>query len=229
MKTMLIVGGSRGIGLAVAKHYATRVEQLYCVSRSPSPVGEWIEADISKQEGLDAVASVVGDRPLDAFLFLGGVWEAGAFTDRYAFDSSSFEEIDFVIAVNLTAPIKLTKLLLTNLQASEDPRVLVVGTLSGLENCAGREVANSASKYGLRGAAQAMQRELGKLGICFTVVNPDNMETPEVLKDIQTGAFGPQVPIPMADLVKVIDCTLSLSRNSYVSEVNLTQRYPGES
>ncbi len=228
MKTMLIVGGSRGIGRAVAEHYATRVEQLYCVSRSPSPFGEWIEADVSKQAGLEAIARALGDRPLDAFLFLGGVWEEGAFTDQYDFKRSSFAEIDFVLAVNLTAPIKLAKLLLANLQAAEDPRVLLIGSLSGLENSAGREVANTASKYGLRGAAQALQRELGTLGICFTVVNPDNVETPEVLEDIRTGAFGPQVPIPMADLVKVIDCTLSLSRNTYVSEVNVTQRYPGQ-
>lgn len=227
MRTMLIVGGSRGIGRAVAEHYASRVEQLYCVSRSPSPFGTWIQADIAKQEGLDAVAKALGDRPLDAFLFLGGVWEKGAFTDRYAFESSSLEEIDFVLAVNLIAPIKLTKLLLGNLQASEDPRVLAIGSLDGLDNSAGREVANSASKYGLRGAAQALQRALGQEGICFTIVNPDNVDTPDVQEDIRSGLFGPQVPIPMADLVKVIDCTLSLSRATYVSEVNVVQRNPG--
>lgn len=228
MKTMLIVGGSRGIGRAVAEYYADKVEQLFCVSRSPSPVGDWIEADVSKQEGLEAVAVALGERPLDAFLFLGGVWETGAFTESYDFQLSSFEEIDFVLAVNLTAPIKLAKLLLSNLQASENPRVLVIGSLDALDNCAGRQVANSASKYGLRGAIHALQRELGKAGISFTVVNPGNVDTPEVLEDIQTGAFGPQVPIPMADLVKVIDCTLSLSRNAYVPEVNIAQRYPGE-
>lgn len=227
MKTMLIVGGSRGIGRAVAEHYASRVEQLFCVSRSPSPFGTWIPADVSKQEGLEALAEALGDRPLDGLLFLGGVWEKGAFTDAYQFDLSSSEEIDFVLAVNLVAPIKLTKLLLANLQASDDPRVLVIGSLDALDNRAGREVANSASKYGLRGAMHALQLELGERGICFTVVNPDNVATPEVIEDIETGAFGPQVPIPMEDLVKVIACTLSLSRNSYVSEVNVVQRYPG--
>ncbi len=226
MQSMLIVGGSRGIGRATAEHYQERVPELYSVSRSPSPFGTWIEADISRQEGIEAVAKALGHRPLDAFLFLGGVWEEEAFKSDYDFSNSSDEEIDFVLSVNLVAPIKLTKRLLPNLKAAEAARVLMIGSLSGLDNIAGREVANSASKFGLRGAAQAMQKELRAAGLSFTVLNPDNVETPEVIEDIETGAFGPQEPIAMSDLIAVIDCVLSLSKTSYVSEINLVQRFP---
>lgn len=223
LERMLIVGGSRGIGLAVAEYYHTKVEELICVSRTRSPFGQWIEADIASNAGIDKVGEAFHDRRLDAFLFLGGIWEKGAFTSDYDFSNSSDDEIDQVIAVNLIAPIKLTKRLIPSLQKSDNPKVIVIGSLSGLDNQASREVANTASKFGLRGAVQALQIELKKTEIGFTVLNPGNVATPEVLNDIDSGTFSLQVPIPLSDLISVIDCVLKLSRSSYLPEVNLAQ------
>ncbi|BAZ17305.1 short-chain dehydrogenase/reductase SDR [Calothrix sp. NIES-4071] len=107
-ENILIVGASRGIGLAVAEYYHDKVENLVCVSRNASKYGKWIEADISKQEGIGKVVAAFDGKPLDALLFLGGTWEKGAFTSDYNFINSSYEEIDHVIAVNLIAPVKLT-------------------------------------------------------------------------------------------------------------------------
>ncbi|MBF2066726.1 MAG: SDR family oxidoreductase [Calothrix sp. C42_A2020_038] len=223
LENILIVGGSRGIGLAVAEYYHDKVENLICVSRNRSKFGKWIEADISKQEGIDKVCIAFENSPLDALLFLGGTWEKGAFTSDYNFINSSYEEIDYVIAVNLIAPIKLTKALIPSLKKSKVPKVIFIGSLSGLDNQASREVANTASKFGLRGAAQALQIELSNTGIGFTVINPGNVATPEVLNDIASSTFSPQVPIPLNDLISVIDCSLKLSQASYISEINLVQ------
>ncbi|WP_238360899.1 SDR family NAD(P)-dependent oxidoreductase [Iningainema tapete] len=220
---MLIIGGSRGIGLAVAEYYHDKVENLVCVSRNPSKFGKWIEADVSEQQGIDKVCAAFDSRPLDALLFLGGTWEKGAFTTDYNFINSSYEEIDRVIAVNLIAPIKLVKGLISSLKKSQVPKVIFIGSLSGLDNQATREVANTASKFGLRGAAQALQIELKNTGISFTVINPGNIATPEVLNDIANSTFSPQVPIPLSDLISVIDCSLKLSQASYMPEINLAQ------
>lgn len=223
IKNMLIIGGSRGIGLAVAEYYHDKVENLVCVSRNPSKFGKWIEADVSEQQGIDKVCATFDSRPLDALLFLGGTWEKGAFTTDYNFINSSYEEIDRVIAVNLIAPIKLAKGLIPSLKKSQVPKVIFIGSLSGLDNQATREVANTASKFGLRGAAQALQIELRNTGISFTVINPGNIATPEVLNDIANSTFSPQVPIPLSDLISVIDCSLKLSQASYMPEINLAQ------
>ncbi|MBD2774743.1 SDR family oxidoreductase [Iningainema sp. BLCCT55] len=223
IKNMLIIGGSRGIGLAVAEYYHDKVENLVCVSRNPSKFGKWIEADVSEQQGIDKVCAAFDSRPLDALLFLGGTWEKGAFTTDYNFINSSYEEIDRVIAVNLIAPIKLVKGLISSLKKSQVPKVIFIGSLSGLDNQATREVANTASKFGLRGAAQALQIELKNTGISFTVINPGNIATPEVLNDIANSTFSPQVPIPLSDLISVIDCSLKLSQASYMPEINLAQ------
>ena len=196
--TYLIVGGSRGIGLAAAEHYAARGAQLFCVSRGPSPHGDWIEADLATDHGVHAVVDRCADLSLDALLYLGGTWEEGAFTAAYDFTASRPAETDRVLAVNLTAPITLVQGLLPALRRAAAPRCLFVGALSGLDNSATREVANSASKYGLRGAVQALQQELPD--IAFTVVNPGNVATAEVMDDIAEGRFSAQTPIPMADL-----------------------------
>ncbi|BAC91884.1 SDR family NAD(P)-dependent oxidoreductase [Gloeobacter violaceus] len=229
IKTMLIVGASRGIGAYVAAHYVNRVEHLWTVSRTTSPVGRWLQADVSKREDIARIGAAMGKEPLDVLLYLGGVWEKGAFTDAYDFEGSPPEETAFVLSVNLTAPILLVQTLLPNLQRAANPRAVFIGSLSALDNTATREVANSASKYGLRGAVQAMQINLRPHGIGLTVINPGNVATPEVEADIAEGRFGEQQAIPLADLAAVIDCALAMSPASTITEINLAQRRPAVS
>ena len=226
-RSMLIVGASRGIGAAMAARYAGRVEDLVTVSRTPATHGRWVAGDISKPDEIRRVAATYGSNALDALLVLGGIWERDAFTDAYTFTRSPAEETNDVIAVNLAAPILLTQALLPNLMRSDNPRVVFLGSLSGLDNNATREVANSAAKYGLRGAAQAMAMELRPHGIGFTVVNPGNVATDEVLDDIAAGRVADQVPIPISDLAVAIDSALAMSPNAVIQEINIAQRWPG--
>jgi NAD(P)-dependent dehydrogenase (short-subunit alcohol dehydrogenase family) len=226
MKRYLIIGASRGIGAAVATHLASQGHEIVSVSRSSPGLGEWIQADISTAAGIDKVATSMAERALDGLLFLGGVWEHGAFTSDYDFTRSPDDETRFVISVNLIAPIELTKRLHPNLGKSENPRAIYIGALSGLENSATPEVANTASKFGLRGAVQALRLSLATTGIGFTVINPGNLETEEVLNDIKEGRFPKQFPIPLSDLCSLVDWLLSLSRHTEVGEVNLMQKPP---
>ncbi|WP_035986246.1 SDR family NAD(P)-dependent oxidoreductase [Leptolyngbya sp. KIOST-1] len=228
-KTVVVVGASRGIGAAVAQHFADRGDTVWSVSRSPAVAGEWIQADISGPEGIGAIARALGNTPLDALLFMGGVWEEGAFTDAYDFRASSDAETRFVIAVNTIAPIEITRALAANLAQTANPRALYIGALTGLDNCASPEVANTAAKFGLQGAVQSLRLALGVQNIGFTVINPGNVATEEVLLDIEEGRFGPQTPIPMAVITGAIDWLLSLPPAVDVPELNLWQRSPGNS
>jgi 3-oxoacyl-[acyl-carrier protein] reductase len=223
-KRYLVIGASRGIGAAVAGHLDQQGHDILSVSRTPSLIGEWIQADVSTAAGIATVVSCVKDRSIDGLLYLGGVWERGAFTSEYDFTQSPDEETRFVINVNLIAPIEITKRLHPNLTKSQNPRAVFIGALSGLDNAASPEVANTASKAGLRGATQALRLSLAKTGIGFTVINPGNVETAEVLADIKEGRFPDQSPIPLRDLCSLIDWILSLSRHTDVGEVSLLQK-----
>lgn len=219
--TMLVVGASRGVGLAVAEHFAPRVNCLITASRTPSPLGEWIAADVAEAGGIARVAERVSDGVLDARVYAGGTWEAGAFTAAYSFEDGPEEDTGRVIAINLVAPVQLVRRLLPALRRAANPRVILVGALSGLDNRASREVANSASKYGLRGAAHALRLEVPDIPV--TVINPGNLATAEVEADITEGRFGQQVPIPLSDLLAVMECALTLSPAAVATEINLVQ------
>jgi 3-oxoacyl-[acyl-carrier protein] reductase len=223
-KRIVVVGASRGIGAAVARHFAGKGDFVFSVSRNQPIAGDWIQADISTSEGIKLIADKIGDNILDALLFMGGVWEDGAFTEKYNFMKSSEEETRYVIAVNTIAPIEITKQLAKNLVKSNNPRAIFIGSLSGLDNSASIEVANTASKFGLRGAAQALKLALRDRNIGVTVINPGNIATEEVLADIEKGRFSQQVPIPLKDIIFAIEWILALSNTVDVGDINIQQK-----
>lgn len=220
-KNLIVVGASRGIGAAVAEHLIPRTDRLITVSRSPSNFGEWVKADISTKQGIEIVNNAVGDRLLDGLLYMGGTWESKAFTQEYSFEKCSDEDIENVLLVNLLAPIRLIKSLLPALRKSSNPKIILMGALSGLDNFPAREVANSASKFGLRGAVHALREELRQDRIAVTVINPGNIGTPEVLSDLREAGKSEENAIPLQDILQVIDCVLSLSRSSCIKEIQI--------
>ena len=218
---VLIAGASRGIGAAVAQHLLPQTDELIAVSRTPANYGKWIEADLSTRLGIDLVAKAIADSSLDALLYLGGTWETAAFTSQYSFEQCSDEDLERVISVNLLAPIRLVKSLLPALRQADNPKIIFMGALSGLDNFPAREVANSASKFGLRGVVHALREELRPERIAVTVINPGNVATPEVLEDLKQAKQSATNAIPLTDLLRVIDCVLALSRSTCIKEIQL--------
>jgi 3-oxoacyl-[acyl-carrier protein] reductase len=220
-KTLLVTGASRGIGLAVAQHLVSQVDRLLAVSRTKAPVGEWIQADLSELAEVETVVNAIGGDRLDALLYMGGTWETHAFTSQYSFEDCSDADIAQVIAVNLVAPIRLVKALLPALRRSDNPKIIFMGALSGRDNFSDREVANSASKFGLRGVVHSLREELRSQQIGVTVINPGNVGTPEVLADLAADNLSGGEAIPLTDLLKIIDCILSLSRATCIKEIDV--------
>lgn len=218
---VVVIGASRGVGAAVAEHMMSQTSELFTVSRSPSNFGNWIEADISTKIGIETVVDAVGTSPLDVLLYMGGTWETNAFTRKYSFEQCADEDIENVIAVNLLAPIRLVKFLLPALRLATNPKIIFMGALSGLDNFPAREVANSASKFGLRGVVHALREELRKDRIAVTIINPGNIGTPEILNDLKEAGQSEINAIPLSDLLSVIDCVLSLSRSTCIKEIQI--------
>lgn len=221
LNQVVIVGASRGVGAAIAEHIMSRTTKLLTVSRTPSKYGTWIKADVSTKTGIETIKDAVGDSALDALLYMGGTWETDAFTSKYSFANCSDEDIENVIAVNLLAPIRLVKSLLPALCKGKNAKIIFMGALSGLDNFPAREVANSASKFGLRGVAHSLREELRPDRISVTIINPGNIGTPEVLADLKQAGQPETDAIPLTDLLSVIDCILSLSSSTCIKEIQI--------
>ena len=230
----VVIGGSRVIGGAATQHLVEAGHDILAVSRTPAQAGKWVKADVGTDAGLFAVKEAVAlhldskstHRGLDGLLFLGGVWENGAFTDAYDFLASPPEETRLLLSVNLMAPILLAQTLAPALAQADNPRVILNGAMSGLPNAATREVANTATKFGMQGITEALNIALRRHGIGVTVVNFENVATPEVFNDIEQGLFGAQVPIPMADVLATHDYPLNLSADTIPQSIELRQKKP---
>lgn len=221
-KTYLVIGGSRGIGAAVAKKLEANGHQIFAVSRSRSQFETWIPADVTTDEGIESVLSYVGTTPLDGLLFMGGIWERNAFTEGYDFLSSPRQEIRDVISVNLIAPIILAHSVAKNLSMTHNPRIVLMGSTSGMDNHSPQEVAYTASKFGLRGVSQSLAIALRILNIGVSIINPGCVLTSEVQNDIASGVDSFDSPIPLEDVVRTVEYILESSSSTVPQEINIT-------
>lgn len=219
--TAVVVGASRGIGAAVARHITGRFGRVLSVSRTAAPSGEWLPVDVSTRAGVDSIADAVASDPVEALLYMGGGWERNAFTDAYRFETCADDDLQRVLNINLLAPIRCVQALLPALRRGKNPKVVFMGALSGLDNFPSKEVANSASKFGLRGAIHSLRENLREDRIGVTVINPGSIATPEVLDDVAKGFLDAASVIPMTDLLAVVDLVLGLSRSTAIKEIHL--------
>jgi len=126
-----------------------------------------------------------------------------------------------VIAVNLVALIRLVKALLPALRRSDNLKIIFMGALSGRDHFPAREVANSASKFGLGGVVHSLREELRSQQIGTTMINPGNVGTPEVLSDLAAANISSDHAIPRTDLISIVDCVLFLSKATCIKEIDV--------
>ena len=81
--------------------------------------------------------------------------------------------------------------------------------------------AGSLVKFGLRGVVHSLREELRPDRIAVTIINPGNIGTPEVLSDLRQAGQPETNAIPIADLLSVIDCVLSLSSSTCIKEIQI--------
>lgn len=223
-KNILVIGASRGIGLELTKHLKNMGHNVFGVSRSRSYECEWIEGDVATEKGIENLVRNVGDKRIDTLIYSAGAWEEKGFMSDFDFLETKGFETRHIMSVNVVAPIEITKRLIGNFAQSNNPRAIYLGALSGVEQLASQQVAYSASKFALRGTIQGLRMALKQKGIGFTVINPGNVATDEVVSDIEQGRTKAQVLIPMSDIISTIDWLMSLSGAVEVGDVNLIQK-----
>jgi len=232
-RAALVTGASSGIGLAIAVMLAEEGYDLTLTSRTAAkleaaagPVAalgtgvHTIAADVGEPEEVAGVVAAHRERfgRLDVLVNnagLGVVSPLGGIEDKH---------LDLQLAVNLRAPILFYREAEAMLRAAgaEHGEALVVNTSSIAGKVGEPELGvYSATKHGVVGFTQAMQRELGPAGVKSCVLCPGFVDT--ALSDYVKETVPAATMIRSEDVAESVRSLLRLSRHCVVPEIVMVQ------
>ncbi|WP_284752800.1 beta-ketoacyl-ACP reductase [Arthrobacter sp. efr-133-R2A-120] len=174
-RSVLITGGNRGIGLAIAEAFLANGDNVAVTYRSETPLPEGIlgvKADVTDEASLDAAFKEVeaAHGPVEVL-----VANAGITKDTLLLRMSE-DDFTSVIDTNLTGAFRVIKRASKGMIRLRKGRVVLISSVSGLYGAPG-QINYSASKAGMVGIARSLTRELGSRGITANVVAPGFINT----------------------------------------------------
>lgn len=173
-RTVLVTGGNRGIGYAIAEELIARGHRVAVTARSgEGPAGSLtVRADMGDAQSIDAAFSEVEEKlgPIEVL-----VANAGITKDTLLMRMSE-DEFTSVIDTNLVGSFRVVKRALKGFLKQRFGRVVLISSVVALYGSPG-QTNYSASKSGLVGFARSLTRELGSRGITANVVAPGFIET----------------------------------------------------
>lgn len=231
MRRFIVFGASKGLGEAFVKALPVPGDHVWVVSRTyPDSLKledgvqrTWIEADLASPGAASLIAETLSGATLDVFIYNVGVWESKGFSDDYDFEQDDPAEIASIININVTSAITCIQKLVPNLKQSEHANIFFIGSTAGLDNNNYTQVSFTASKFGLRGVANAVREHVKPYGIGVTIINPGEIATQIPLEagvePVLSAYNGAQ--IPLQDIVSLVQCVMNLSKASCVKEINI--------
>jgi 3-oxoacyl-[acyl-carrier protein] reductase len=173
-RTVLITGGNRGIGYAIAERFVKEGHRVAVTARSDQgPKGTiTVTADVTDGPSLDSAISQVEAElgPLEVVVANAGITKD---TLLLRMSDQDFEE---VINTNLTGVFRVVKRSIKSMMKQKFGRVILISSVVGLYGSPG-QVNYAAAKSGLVGFARSLTRELGSRGVTANVVAPGFIDT----------------------------------------------------
>ncbi len=182
----LITGGSRGIGKAIALGFAQAGADLFLCSRHESEVSAAAEeiqsqtgvrvestaADMARRDDVSRLADLAAERlgKIDILVNNAG-WNI-----PQAIDAIRDEDWDYLVELNLTSCMVLTRAVTPGMKQRQWGRVIHISSIMGLASTPGRN-ADSATKSALIGMAKASALELGPFGFTVNCIAPGPIAT----------------------------------------------------
>ncbi|BDZ53086.1 beta-ketoacyl-ACP reductase [Agromyces marinus] len=192
-RTVLVTGGNRGIGYAIAEEFARQGHRVAVTARSgEGPAGTLtVRADVTDSESVDRAFTEIEAQlgPVEVV-----VANAGITRDTLLLRMSE-DEFTSVVDTNLTGAFRVVKRASKGMLKARFGRVVLISSVVGLYGSAG-QVNYSASKAGLVGMARSLTRELGARNITANVVAPGFIETDmtDALPEAQQAEYRKSIP-----------------------------------
>ncbi|MGW5239711.1 3-oxoacyl-ACP reductase FabG [Monashia sp. NPDC004114] len=193
-RNVLVTGGNRGIGLAIAKAFAEAGDNVIITHRSGEPPEglRGVRCEVTDTASVDAAfteAEQIFGGPVEVL-----VANAGITKDTLLMRMSD-DEFDSVIDTNLAGAFRCARRAATGMIRKRRGRIVLISSVVGLYGSPG-QTNYAASKSGLVGLARSITRELGGRGITANVVAPGFIDTEmtAVLPDDQKKAYLASIP-----------------------------------
>ncbi|MDN3259823.1 3-oxoacyl-ACP reductase FabG [Streptomyces sp. CSDS2] len=167
--SVLVTGGNRGIGLAVARAFVENGDKVAVTHRGSPPPGDifGVRCDVTYADQVEAAFKQVEDAhgPVEILVSNAGV------TDDTLLLRMSEERFTSVLDTNLTGAFRVARRAARSMLRGRWGRVILMSSVAGMSGTAG-QVNYAASKSGMIGMARSMAREFGTRGITVNVVAP---------------------------------------------------------
>jgi 3-oxoacyl-[acyl-carrier protein] reductase len=173
-RTVLVTGGNRGIGLAIARAFAANGDRVAVTHRGSGPPDGLfgVQCDVTSGEQVDAAFSAVEDEfgPVQVLVSNAGM------TDDTLLLRMSEDSFAGVVDANLTGAYRVAKRAAQGMLRARSGRMIFVSSVVAFVGAPGQ--ANYASsKAGLVGLARSIARELGSRSITANVIAPGFIDT----------------------------------------------------
>lgn len=207
-RSVLVTGGSRGIGLGIARAFAAQGDRVAVTYvRSGPPDGLFgVRCDVTDAAEVDAAfAAVEAEQgPVEVLVSNAGI------TEDTLLLRMSEEQFTRVLDANLTGSYRVAKRAASKMLRARFGRMIFISSVVGLSGSAG-QTNYAASKAGLVGLARSIARELGSRAITANVVAPGFVQTQmtDVLSDERKAEILGQVPLGRYGSVEEIAATVA--------------------
>jgi short-subunit dehydrogenase len=184
-RTVVVTGGTRGLGLALARCFVDEGARVWVIARSFDELsaaadeltarGGWVRtiaADIRRDDHISRVIDTISmtSERLDVLVNNAGVIAMSPF------ENSNREDFQDAMATHFWGPLELIRAALPHLRAHGDGRIINIASLGG-RVAVPHLAAYSASKFALVGLSETLRAELMKDGVLVTTVTPGLMRT----------------------------------------------------
>jgi 3-oxoacyl-[acyl-carrier protein] reductase len=192
-RVVLITGGNRGIGLAIAQAFSEAGDQVAVTHRKePVPGFLSVPCDVTSSADVDAAFSEVEEKlgPVEVLVANAGITKDGLLLQM------SEEAFASVIDTNLVGTYRVAKRAVPKMLRARKGRIILISSVSALSGSGG-QVNYAASKAGLVGFARSLAREIGSRKITVNVVAPGFIETDmtAVLPEAKKAELVAQIPL----------------------------------
>jgi 3-oxoacyl-[acyl-carrier protein] reductase len=193
-RSVLVTGGNRGIGRAIAEGFRAAGDDVAITYRSGEPPEGFlaVRCDITDKDAVESAFSEIEEKqgPVEVL-----VANAGITRDTLVLRMGDDDWSD-VLETNLTGTFRVVKRAAKGMLRLRRGRIVLISSVVGLLGSAG-QVNYAASKAGLVGMARSLARELGSRSITTNVVAPGFVETEmtAVLPEEKKAEYKAQIPL----------------------------------